>query len=90
MPRPLRPIEAGLVYHVINRGNGRAERTGNRGRILLFHSPQCQFDERDAAYVEREGAGHGRPEAEAVERQDHEAHVGEPELELGCRGIYSG
>jgi len=25
MPRPLRPIDDGLVYHVINRGNGRAE-----------------------------------------------------------------
>jgi putative transposase len=25
MPRPLRPIEDGLVYHVINRGNNRAD-----------------------------------------------------------------
>src|SRR5581483_9034376 len=23
MPRPLRPVEAGLIYHVINRGNNR-------------------------------------------------------------------
>ena len=23
MPRPLRPVENGLVYHVINRGNNR-------------------------------------------------------------------
>jgi hypothetical protein len=23
MPRPLRPIDDGLVYHVINRGNNR-------------------------------------------------------------------
>jgi hypothetical protein len=23
MPRPLRPIEDGLIYHVINRGNNR-------------------------------------------------------------------
>ena len=27
MPRPLRPIDEGLVYHVINRGN-------NRQRVL--------------------------------------------------------
>jgi putative transposase len=25
MPRPLRPIEEGLIYHVINRGNGRQD-----------------------------------------------------------------
>ena len=25
MPRPLRPIDAGLIYHVINRGNNRQD-----------------------------------------------------------------
>jgi len=25
MPRPLRPIDDGLVYHVINRGNNRQD-----------------------------------------------------------------
>ncbi len=25
MPRPLRPIAAGLVYHVVNRGNNRQD-----------------------------------------------------------------
>jgi putative transposase len=25
MPRPLRPIEEGLIYHVIDRGNGRQD-----------------------------------------------------------------
>lgn len=30
MPRPLRPIEAGLIYHVINRGNNRQD---------VFHKP---------------------------------------------------
>ena len=30
MPRPLRPIDDGLVYHVINRGNNRQD---------VFHKP---------------------------------------------------
>lgn len=30
MPRPLRPIDAGLIYHVINRGNNRQD---------VFHKP---------------------------------------------------
>jgi hypothetical protein len=25
MPRPLRPIDDGLIYHVINRGSGRQD-----------------------------------------------------------------
>ncbi len=37
MPRPLRPIDAGLVYHVINRGNNRRRvffRDGDYGAFL--------------------------------------------------------
>jgi hypothetical protein len=30
MPRPLRPIDDGLIYHVINRGNNRQK---------VFHKP---------------------------------------------------
>ena len=30
MPRPLRPIHDGLIYHVINRGNNRQD---------VFHKP---------------------------------------------------
>ena len=30
MPRPLRPIDDGLIYHVINRGNNRQD---------VFHKP---------------------------------------------------
>jgi len=34
MPRPLRPIDSGLIYHVINRGNNRQK---------VFHKPD-DFD----------------------------------------------
>jgi len=34
MPRPLRPIDDGLIYHVINRGNNRQD---------VFHK-QADFD----------------------------------------------
>ncbi len=35
MPRPLRPIADGLIYHVINRGNNRQTvfSRGNKGDI---------------------------------------------------------
>jgi len=36
MPRPLRPIAEGLVYHVINRGNGRQPVFFNEGDYLAF------------------------------------------------------
>src|SRR5437870_11651072 len=49
-----------------------------KGNLVRYGLSQRQFDERDAAQVEREGAGHGGPEAETVQGQDHEAHVGEP------------
>jgi hypothetical protein len=32
MPRPLRPIDDGLIYHVINRGNNRQD-VINRGAV---------------------------------------------------------
>ena len=31
MPRPLRPIHDGLIYHVINRGNNRQDVFHKRG-----------------------------------------------------------
>src|SRR5207249_2797958 len=49
-----------------------------KGNLVRYGLSQRQFDERDAAQVEHEGAGHGGPEAETVQGQDHEAHVGEP------------
>ena len=36
MPRPLRPIAEGLVYHVINRGNNRQPIFGGDGDYLAF------------------------------------------------------
>ena len=36
MPRPLRPIAEGLVYHVINRGNGRQQVFFSEGDYLAF------------------------------------------------------
>jgi len=36
MPRPLRPIAEGLVYHVINRGNGRQPVFFDDGDFLAF------------------------------------------------------
>ena len=36
MPRPLRPIDEGLVYHVINRGNNRAQVFFGAGGYAAF------------------------------------------------------
>ena len=36
MPRPLRPIAGGLVYHVINRGNNRRAVFHGEGDYLAF------------------------------------------------------
>ena len=36
MPRPLRPIADGLIYHVINRGNGRQSVFLGDGDYLAF------------------------------------------------------
>jgi len=36
MPRPLRPVADGLVYHVINRGNNRQTVFGTEGDYLAF------------------------------------------------------
>jgi len=36
MPRPLRPIDDGLVYHVINRGNNRQPVFFDEGDYLAF------------------------------------------------------
>jgi putative transposase len=36
MPRPLRPIADGLVYHVINRGNNRQPVFCDEGDYLAF------------------------------------------------------
>ena len=36
MPHPLRPIDDGLVYHVINRGNNRQDVFRKRGDFEAF------------------------------------------------------
>jgi putative transposase len=36
MPRPLRPIADGLIYHVINRGNNRQTVFGSEGDFVAF------------------------------------------------------
>ena len=50
MPRPLRPIADGLVYHVINRGNNRQTVFEQEGEFLAFLKAiadlkeRCSFD----------------------------------------------
>jgi putative transposase len=36
MPRPLRPIEDGLIYHVVNRGNNRQDVFRKTGDFAAF------------------------------------------------------
>jgi len=46
MPRPLRPIAEGLVYHVINRGNGRQPVFFREGDYLAFLGAIADLKER--------------------------------------------
>src|SRR6476659_4357444 len=46
MPRPLRPIEDGLVYHVINRGNNRQRVFAKKGDVEAFLSAIAELKER--------------------------------------------
>lgn len=46
MPRPLRPIAAGLVYHVINRGNNRQPVFHDEADYLAFLRMIAQIQER--------------------------------------------
>jgi hypothetical protein len=55
MPRPLRPIDDGLIHHVINRGNNRQE---------LFHKP----DDFQAYFSAPLPGPHARPLAAARPR----------------------
>ena len=46
MPRPLRPIEDGLIYHVINRGNGRQDVFRKKGDFAAFLAALADLKER--------------------------------------------
>lgn len=46
MPRPLRPIAKGLVYHVINRGNNRQDVFGEDGDYRAFLQAMADLQER--------------------------------------------
>lgn len=46
MPRPLRPIADGLVYHVINRGNNRQAVFAGKGDYLAFLKALADLKER--------------------------------------------
>ena len=46
MPRPLRPIDDGLVYHVINRGNNRQTVFRKRGDFRAFLDTLAELKER--------------------------------------------
>ncbi|HTU25127.1 MAG TPA: transposase [Pirellulales bacterium] len=46
MPRPLRPIDDGLIYHVINRGNNRQKVFHKRGDFEAFLEALCNLKER--------------------------------------------
>jgi len=46
MPRPLRPIDAGLVYHVINRGNNRQKVFRKRADFAAFLDALAELKER--------------------------------------------
>jgi len=46
MPRPVRPIADGLVYHVINRGNGRRNVFLREGDYLVFLKAIAEWKER--------------------------------------------
>ncbi len=46
MPRPLRPIADGLIYHVINRGNGRQKVFLHEGDYVAFLKAMADLKER--------------------------------------------
>ena len=46
MPRPLRPIDEGLIYHVINRGNNRQPVFAEDGDFLAFLQALADLKER--------------------------------------------
>ena len=46
MPRPLRPIADGLIYHVINRGNNRQAVFHKAGDYLAFIEALANLKER--------------------------------------------
>ncbi len=46
MPRPLRPIDDGLIYHVINRGNNRQKVFGGEGDYLAFLQAMADLKQR--------------------------------------------
>ena len=46
MPRPLRPIADGLIYHVINRGNNRQTVFESEGDFLAFLKAVADLKER--------------------------------------------
>ena len=46
MPRPLRPIDDGLVYHVINRGNNRQPVFHDEGDYVAFLNAVADLKER--------------------------------------------
>jgi putative transposase len=48
MPRPLRPIADGLIYHVINRGNNRQPVFESEGDFLAFLKAIADLKERKA------------------------------------------
>jgi len=48
MPRPLRPIADGLIYHVINRGNNRQPVFDSEGDFQAFLKAIADLKERKA------------------------------------------
>jgi putative transposase len=46
MPRPLRPIDEGLIYHVINRGNNRQRVFSKKGDFEAFLHALAELKER--------------------------------------------
>lgn len=46
MPRPLRPVDAGLIYHVINRGNNRQPVFHKRADFAAFLAAMAELKER--------------------------------------------
>jgi len=48
MPRPLRPIAKGLIYHVINRGNNRQDVFGGAGDYTAFLQAMADLKQRRA------------------------------------------
>ena len=51
MPRPLRPIDDGLVYHVINRGNNRQKVFGGESDYLAFLKAIADLKERKPFFL---------------------------------------